>query len=139
MKETFVTIARFTYSSEAQIIKGRLEAEDIKVFLKDSITIDTDPLVSNAIGGVKLNVLAEDESKAKAVLNSISAYTLDDNGNAVACSNCGSNNISLYSTINSFRSLVHFIIGFVFGSLPLSARYEYKCDNCNTIVNLKKQ
>ena len=107
MQNTFTTIARYTYSSEAQIIKGRLEAEGIKVFLKDSITIDTDPLVSNAIGGVKLNVLAEDESKAKAVLNSILAYVLDDNGNTVACSNCGSNNINLYSTINSFKSLVH--------------------------------
>ena len=29
MSETFVTVARFQYSSEAQIIKGRLEADGI--------------------------------------------------------------------------------------------------------------
>ena len=46
MSETFKTIARFQYSSEAQIIKGRLEADGIQVFLSDNLTIDTDPLVS---------------------------------------------------------------------------------------------
>lgn len=137
MQNTFSTIARYTYSSEAEIIKGRLEAEGIKVFLKDNITIDTDPLVSNAIGGIKLNVLAEDEAKAKDILKSISSYALDDNGNTIICSNCGSSNVSLYSTINSFKSFFHFIIGILFGTLPFSARYEYKCEDCNTIVDVK--
>lgn len=54
MKETFSRVAVFQYSAEAQIIKGRLEAEGIETFLADNHTIDTDPLVSNAIGGVKL-------------------------------------------------------------------------------------
>ena len=54
MSETFKTIAKFQYSAEALIVKGRLEAEGIQVFLTDNHTIDTDPLVSNAIGGVKL-------------------------------------------------------------------------------------
>ena len=58
MQDTFVTIARFPYSTEAQIVKGRLEADGIEVFLRDNINIDTDPLVSQAIGGVKLKVLA---------------------------------------------------------------------------------
>ncbi|MAX70571.1 MAG: hypothetical protein CMC76_05640 [Flavobacteriaceae bacterium] len=137
MQNTFSTIARYTYSSEAEIIKGRLEAEGIKVFLKDNITIDTDPLVSNAIGGIKLNVLAEDEAKAKDILKSISSYALDDNGNTIICSNCGSGNVSLYSTINSFKSFFHFIIGILFGTLPFSARYEYKCEDCNTVVDVK--
>ena len=32
MKEQFVTIARFQYSSEAQIVKGKLQSEDILFF-----------------------------------------------------------------------------------------------------------
>ncbi len=52
MENTFIKVASFQYSSEAMIIKGRLEAEGIEVFMKDNNTIDTDPLVSNAIGGV---------------------------------------------------------------------------------------
>ncbi|NJW54799.1 DUF2007 domain-containing protein, partial [Salinimicrobium sp. CDJ15-91] len=59
MKEIFSTVAVFQYSAEAQIIKGRLESEGINSFLVDNHTIDTDPLVSNAIGGVKLKVQKE--------------------------------------------------------------------------------
>ena len=71
MSNTFTTIARFQYSTEAQIVKGRLEADGIKVFLTDNLTIDTDPLVSNAIGGVKLKVLSEQYDEAKEILDSI--------------------------------------------------------------------
>ena len=137
MQNTFVTIARYQYSTEAQIIKGRLEADGISVFLKDNITIDTDPLVSHAIGGIKLNVLAKDEIKAKAILESISAYALDDEGKAMTCSNCDSTQISLYSTLNDFKSLFYFLIGFITGTLPFSARYQYKCENCNNIMATK--
>jgi len=137
MQDTFVTIARYPYSTEAQIVKGRLEADGIEVFLRDNITIDTDPLVSQAIGGVKLKVLAKDEAKAKAILMSISAYSTDEDGNVLTCPNCKSNNISLFSTINSFKSFVYFSIGIILGTLPFSARYEYKCENCDTVVDIK--
>jgi len=137
MPKTFATIARYPYSAEAQIIKGRLEAEGIEVFLSDHITIDTDPLVSHAIGGVKLKVRAEDVIKAKYILESINSYSVDDEGNALACASCGSQQIGLYSTINSFKSFFHFMLGIVFGTLPLSARYEYKCDNCGTVIEYK--
>ena len=65
MKDSFTTIAVFQYSAEAQIIKGRLEAENINVFLADEYTVDTDPLVSNAIGGVKLQVYTEQVEMSK--------------------------------------------------------------------------
>jgi len=59
MESTWVVIANYQYSSEAQIFKGRLEAEGIQVHLQDEYTIDTDPLMSHAIGGVKLKVHRE--------------------------------------------------------------------------------
>jgi DNA-directed RNA polymerase subunit RPC12/RpoP len=137
MQNTFVTIARFQYSSEAQIIKGRLEADGIEVFLRDNITIDTDPLVSNAIGGVKLKVLAKDEKEARAILNAINAYSLDDDGEAIVCPNCKEHHIALYSTIADFKSLMSFLIGFVSGTLPFSTRYQYKCEDCKTEFPIK--
>lgn len=137
MQNTFVTVAKFQYSAEAEIIKGRLESDGIKVFLKDNITIDTDPLVSNAIGGIKLKVLAKDKDRAKAILKSINAYSLNDQGEPIHCPNCGKNHIELYSTINSFKSLVSFLIGLITGTLPFSTRYQYKCEDCNTVIPLK--
>ena len=137
MSETFVTIAKFQYSSEAQIVKGRLEADGIAVFLRDNITIDTDPLVSNAIGGVKLKVLAKDVQNAKAILNSIQKYSINDEGNAIICPNCDSHHIEMYSTITGFKSLVFFLIGFISGTLPFSTRYQYKCEDCKTEFPIK--
>lgn len=137
MQSTFVTIARFPYSTEAQIVKGRLEADGIEVFLSDNITIDTDPLVSQAIGGVKLKVLAKDEEKARAIFQSIKAYALDDDGNSIKCPNCKQEHIEIYTTITGLKSLISFIVGFISGTLPFSTRYQYKCEDCNTEFPIK--
>lgn len=130
MSEAFKTIATFQYSSEAQIIKGRLEADGIAVFLQDRFTIDTDPLVSNAIGGVKLRVRAEDAMEAQYILSRIKQYALDDDGNALQCPNCHSEKVELFSTITSLKSFLAFVLGLVSGTLPFHTRYKYKCDSC---------
>ncbi|MFL9843236.1 putative signal transducing protein [Flavobacterium rhizosphaerae] len=74
MENAFQKVAAYQYSSEAIVIKGRLEAEGIEVFMADNYTIDVDPLVSNAIGGVKLFVRTENVEKAKEILSEISRY-----------------------------------------------------------------
>ena len=137
MKDTFKNIARFQYSAEAQIIKGRLEAEGIQVFLADNLTIDTDPLVSNAIGGVKLKVLSSQAEKAEEILHSIGKYSLDDEGEPINCPNCHNTKVELFSTIKDFKSLWGFILGFLFGSLPLHTKHKYRCEDCNTEFDLK--
>ncbi|WOD44696.1 DUF2007 domain-containing protein [Hwangdonia lutea] len=137
MSETFKTIARFQYSSEAQIVKGRLEAEGIQVFLSDNLTIDTDPLVSNAIGGVKLKVLSSQAMEAQHILNTIHKYSLDDDGNILNCPNCKGEKIELFSTVKDLKSFFAFIFGFLFGALPLHAKHKYKCEDCNTEFDLK--
>jgi len=133
----FTTVAIFQYSSEAQIIKGRLESENIEVFLSDNLTIDTDPLVSNAIGGVKLKVLSHQAKEAKEILNSIEKYSLDDEGNSIHCPNCKSEQIELFSTIKDFKSLFWFIFGVLFSSLPFYTKHKYKCELCLTEFDLK--
>ncbi len=137
MSNTFKTVARFTYSSEAQIIKGRLESEGIKVFLFDNFTIDTDPLVSNAIGGVKLRVLSHQVEEAEIILKSISKYSSDNDGNFIKCPNCNSEKIELFSTIKDAKSFFAFIFGTLFSGLPFYTRHQYKCKNCKTEFPLK--
>lgn len=130
MKETFSKIAVFQYSAEAQIIKSRLESEGIEVFLFDQYTVDTDPLVSNAIGGIKLKVWAEDEDRALKVLKSISQYSLDDEGDEILCPVCESEQVDLYTNIRDVKSFFSFIFSFLTTALPLYSRYQYHCNNC---------
>ncbi|MFO7720580.1 MAG: DUF2007 domain-containing protein [Gillisia sp.] len=137
MQETFSKIAVFQYSSEAQIIKSRLEAEGIEVFLFDQFTVDTDPLVSNAIGGIKLKVWAEDEAKAIHILKSISEYSLDDEGQEIECPICGSTKVELASTIRDVKSFLAYMYAFLSNSLPINNRYEYRCDTCKQKFDLE--
>lgn len=137
MKETFSKIAVFQYSSEAQIIKSRLEAEGIEVFLFDQFTIDTDPLVSNAIGGIKLKVWAEDEPKALKILDTISQYSLDDEGDEILCPICDSPKVELYTNIRDIRSFFFFLFSFLTTALPLYSRHQYHCNNCKQNFDLQ--
>jgi len=135
MGNTFKTIAVYQYSSEAQILKGRLEADGIEVFLGDTYTIDTDPLVSNAIGGVKLKVRSDDVLRAKKIIDDISNYSLDDNGEPLSCPNCNSKKVQLFTNITDLKSFLSFIVGFLFGALPFYTKYEYHCDQCTHKFN----
>ncbi|MEL0651653.1 DUF2007 domain-containing protein [Algibacter sp. TI.3.09] len=142
MNDTFKTIARFQYSTEAQIIKGRLEADGIRVFLFDNLTIDTDPLVSNAIGGVKLKVLSYQAEEAEHILKSINKFSLDNQGNAIKCPNCKSDKIELYSTIKDIKALFAFIFAFItniiISALPIYTKHKYRCEACKTEFDIEK-
>lgn len=142
MPQIFTTVAKFQYSSEAQIIKGRLESEGIQVFLSDNFTIDTDPLVSNAIGGVKLKVYTEDVINAKHILDSIEKYSMDDDGSPIICPNCKGEKIELFSTIKDAKSFFALIFAFIttlfISTLPLYSKHKYRCEDCKTEFDLEK-
>jgi hypothetical protein len=133
MKETFSKIAVFQYSTEAHIIKSRLEAEGVEAFLFDQFTVDTDPLVSHAIGGVKLKVWAVDEERAMKILDSIPEYSVDDEGQEITCGVCGSSKVELVSSVRGVKSLLAFLFSFFTTALPIYGKHEYRCENCKQI------
>lgn len=69
--DTFITVATFQYPHEAHVLQSTLEAEGIKVFLKDEFTVQVDPFLSNAVGGVKLQVHKADAERAIELLKDI--------------------------------------------------------------------
>lgn len=66
--KNLITLTVFEYPFQAQVIKSKLESEDIYVFLKDELTIQIDNFLSNAIGGVKLQVYENDVEKSLEIL-----------------------------------------------------------------------
>ena len=128
----FKKIGQYQYSSEALIYKGRLEAENIEVFIRDSHTVDSNPLISNAVGGVKLFVRQENYESAINVLSEISQFSLDDKDELLKCPNCGAEKIRLLTTIKDAKSLVSFVFSaLITVALPFYNKYKYKCDDCN--------
>ena len=68
-----VTIKTFFYDHETILYEPTFRSEGIDYFLKDQKTVAIDPLVSNAIGGIKLQVRIEDEERARALVAEIEA------------------------------------------------------------------
>jgi DNA-directed RNA polymerase subunit RPC12/RpoP len=137
MDNAFTKIGSWQYSSEAIIIKGKLEAEGLEVFMADNFTIDTDPLVSNAIGGVKIFVRTEDLPKARQILADISRYSLDDNGQEIVCENCSSTVTDMVTSVTDWKALLAFIFSFgLFGTLPFYTKYKYRCNSCGHEFNI---
>ncbi len=129
----FITIKSFEYPHEAQIIKNKLETEGIFVFLKDEYTIQTDNFLSNAIGGVKLQVMKEDVITSKEILalfkqeyqSTLQEITLAKD-TIVNCPNCNSIEVRKSDKMKGFVGVILLFFG-----IPLPVyKKEYHCFDC---------
>jgi rubredoxin len=110
--------------ADVQIIKGKLESEGIKVYLKDDNTVGVEPFASNAIGGIKLQVHVADQEQAKAIYDEIRNYAVDDEDNLIKCPNCGAQ-----------KTEVHYLRNTMFYRLfPFFEPKKYRCTHCQFIT-----
>ncbi|MFA9191991.1 DUF2007 domain-containing protein [Flavobacterium sp. FZUC8N2.13] len=131
MEEVFKLIGRYQYSSQAIILKGKLEAEGISVFMRDNNTVDANPLYSNAIGGVKLFVNSDDYPKAIEIFSQVAKYSLDNENQLMKCPNCGAEQIDLVTTIKDLKSLFIYVFSLLLSLFPFYLKHKYKCGKCN--------
>ena len=124
IKQEFYILGSFEYAADVQVIKAKLESEGIPVFLRDENTLNTDPLISSAIGGVKLSVYSRDKERAIEIYNEIRPYAVDDKGEPIICPNCKANRSEVYY---SRKSLLHKLF-------PFLEEKKYKCTNCGMIT-----
>ncbi len=65
----FITLQTFDNYFYANIALTKLQHAGLECYLKDKYTVTIDPLLSNAIGGIKLAVVDEDVERASTILN----------------------------------------------------------------------
>lgn len=128
IKQEFFILGSFEYVADVQVIKSKLESEGIPVFLRDENILNTDPLITSAIGGVKLSVYSRDKERALEIYNEIRQYALDDEGRRIVCPNCKANRSEVYY---SRKSLLHKLF-------PFLEEKKYKCTNCGMITTPNK-
>ncbi len=75
-----ITILTFTYIHELAVAQGLLESEGVETFLKDEFVASVNPLYSNAIGGIKLQVNADDVERATIILREAGFIKEENNG-----------------------------------------------------------
>ncbi|WP_373075427.1 putative signal transducing protein [Zeaxanthinibacter enoshimensis] len=124
MGDRLITIGTFEYVADVQIVKAKLEYEGIPVFLKDETILATDPLISAAIGGVKLQVYASDRERAMEIYDEIRSYARDKEGNLITCPNCKAQRSEAYY---SRKKIFHRLF-------PFLEPVKYRCLNCQMIT-----
>jgi hypothetical protein len=63
-----VTLESYGSVLDARLAASRLEGAGIRAFLRDEQIVDADPLLVGAVGGVRIQVFADDEQAAREVL-----------------------------------------------------------------------
>jgi predicted RNA-binding Zn-ribbon protein involved in translation (DUF1610 family) len=136
-----VTVRTFNNYFSAYIMLSKLKDGGIRCYLKDEFTVTVDPILSNAVGGIKLVVNKDDESEVLEILKKFD----EDYHRQSLCPKCGSHEIDLVPKQN-VANMVTAFLSWLFSSYAVSAENVYKCSNCgyesNTLpegLNIDKQ
>lgn len=124
MRDDYTILTVFEYSTEAQLTKSKLDSEGIRTMLMDEKTVDSDPLISQAIGGVKLLVHNEDLERGLNIYNEIRDYEKYDDGKEINCIQCNSSRI-LVAAVQR-KSLFYMLF-------PFFEKRKLICNECKTI------
>lgn len=126
---SFQTLASFDSYIDAHLLLNRLQAEGVTCFLKDEFTVTIDPILTNAIGGIKIVVPETEFQTAQSLMNN---WQNDANKNA-ACPKCGKQALQLVSSAANPSNVLSGLFGFVFGNYAFAVKKEYKCFSCGAV------
>lgn len=104
----------------------RLEDEGIKAYLQDEYTVTIDPILSNAIGGIKLMIYDEQVERAMKLINGFE----QDYKEAVVCPKCKSTNVLHITQPNNVTNWFTALTTWLFGNYALPFKKVYKCSDC---------
>ena len=120
----FTVLRTFDNYFNANIILTKLQDAGIPCFLKDGYTIGIDPILSNAIGGIKLTVRKEDAFQAENLLRKFEEEYL----RSVACPRCLSHNIILVPQTK--KELPKPILSWLRSIFSVITENIYQCQQC---------
>ncbi|HPN59367.1 MAG TPA: DUF2007 domain-containing protein [Chitinophagaceae bacterium] len=122
----FTVINAYNNYVEAHIARGVLEEEGIESWLKDENTVTIDPILTNAVGGIKLMVESTQAQRAVDIL----VRLRQENRAAVACPKCGSHNIEEVSTPRKASNWLTALLTFGLGDYAIAPDKVNHCFDC---------
>jgi rubredoxin len=104
----------------------RLEEEGIRGYLQDEYTVTIDPILSNAIGGIKLMVYKDHLDRAMELITNFEQHYKQ----SVVCPRCQSSNVHFITQPNSVTNWFTALVTWIFGSYAISVKNVYQCSDC---------
>jgi predicted RNA-binding Zn-ribbon protein involved in translation (DUF1610 family) len=122
----FILLNSYNNYVEAHIAKGVLEEEGVPSWLKDEFTLTINPILTNAVGGIKIMVAKEDAKKAREIL----ARIAEEKKLTLICPQCGSHNIEFVSTPRKASNWLTAISTFFLGDYAIALNKVNHCFDC---------
>ncbi|MEJ7738886.1 MAG: DUF2007 domain-containing protein [Chitinophagaceae bacterium] len=122
----YIPIRAYDNYINANMELGLLREAGIDCHIKDEYTITIDPLLSPALGGMKLMV--EERSAAEALdllLESDRLYL-----KSVPCPNCKEHSLELITNIKRFNNLAGRLRSLLINGQEEEVKTFYRCNNC---------
>jgi len=122
----FIIAQVYSNYIDANIIMGRLQEEGINCWLKDENTVTIDPILTNAVGGIKLMVA---ESQADRAFELLREFRSELHA-VLKCPRCGSANVEFVTTPRKASNWFGAIFGFLLTNYAFSIDKVYHCFDC---------
>ena len=122
----FVILQSFNNYVDAHLLMAKLESEDIQCWLQDENTVTLYPILTNAVGGIKLFVNKNDLSRARQIF-----WEVENNRKkTIECPKCKGHNIELVSTPRKAANWFSAILTFFLGDYALAVDKVNHCFDC---------
>lgn len=123
---SYTALTSFSNYLDAHLRLGQLQEEGINCWLKDEYTVTIDPILTNAIGGIKLMVHESQKERATELLRIIT----NKEHRATPCPNCNSLNVEYIVTNRKAGNWLSAIATFVLGDFAMAPYKVYHCFDC---------
>ena len=122
----FVPLRTFDNYVEANIVMNMLVASDINAHLKDEHTVTIDPLLSPALGGIKLMVHYTQVERAWELLEDAEAQYLK----TIPCPVCKAHSLKIISVTKKYKCKLSAVINMIVSGKSVELVKMYQCAAC---------
>jgi hypothetical protein len=122
----YVPIRSYDNYINANLELGLLKDSDINAYIQDEHTITIDPLLSPALGGMKLMVAEADVPKALKLLEATNALFLE----TIPCPSCNNNTLQKLVNRKSYDTLGGKLWSMLVNGQTVKESTYYRCYTC---------
>jgi hypothetical protein len=122
----FLPLRSFDNYIEANIVLNMLQASDINCHLKDENIVTIDPLLSPAIGGMKLMVHHAHAERAWEMLEDAEQQYL----RSIPCPVCKAHALKAVSVLREHKSKLGALVSMLLNGQSVEVNKVYQCTKC---------